>query len=234
VADSVAKPRITIVPGAEHTLTATLDCELPDVAIHYTLDGSAPDATSPRYTAPLDIANDCILRCVGVDTNGRVYGDERQHLWLHRALHAPVYHWRNEAMQPAPEYERLTNGCLGRERIFHASEWTAFADRDTDLVVDLQEVQDVNGLRLNFEAGAHRQLFFPSGLHAWLSLDGHSWESWFAMDDERLAGGSLALDSEPCRARFLRLQLQNHDLHYGPEQRAHITRPVHIDEIVVI
>ena len=115
-----------------------------------------------------------------------------------------------------------------------ASEWTAFDTREAALVLDLQREQPLRGLRLNFEAGAHRQLFFPSGLRAWLSLDALTWRDWFDIDERGLAAGAVSWDSEPYTARYLRLQLCNQRRHYGPEQRAPITRPVHIDEIVVI
>jgi hexosaminidase len=235
VADSAAKPRISIEPGADQILVANLYCDLPGLDVHYTLDGSDPDATSPRYETPLRVDRDCVLRCRSIDPgSGEVFGDERQHLSVHRALHCPVYHWRDESLVPAPEHARLTNGCLGRDRIFHAVEWTAFETPEADLGIDLQQEQDLRGLRLNFEAGAHRQLYYPSGLRVWLSRDGLTWEGWFNIGEPRIAGGAAALDSEPCRGRFLRLQLLNHRRHYDPQRRARVTQPVHIDEIVVI
>lgn len=54
------------------------------------------------------------------------------------------------------------------------------------------------------------------------------------LDGTGQSGGAVAVDSEPCRAQYLRLPLLNHQRHYCPEQRARITRPVHIDESVVI
>lgn len=235
VADSAAKPRIIVEPGTGQSLLASLQCDLPGLAIHYTLDGSEPGPESTRYPGPLLINNDCVLRCCSVcPDSGLTFGDERQHLRIHRALHCPVYHWRSESLVPASELAQLTNGCLGRDRIFHGFEWTAFDSREAALVIDLQREQLLRGMRLNFEAGAHRQLFFPSGLRACLSRDALNWEVWFDIDESGLAGGAVSRNSEPCAARYLRLQIRNQQRHYGPEQRAPITRPVHIDEIIVI
>ena len=131
----------------------------------------------------------------------------------------------------AREWQRLTDGCLGDERIFHGFEWTQFTETQTDLVVDLEQIQTVSRLRLNFEAGAHRQLFSPSAVTVLASTDGQDWQPWAesAPSDD----GRLCLERAPQSIRYLRLQISNTDQHYGPEQRRHITRPVHLDELVI-
>lgn len=44
---------------------------LPGLAVHYTLDGSAPGADSPRYTAPVALTGSRIVKLASVDTRGR-------------------------------------------------------------------------------------------------------------------------------------------------------------------
>ena len=44
---------------------------LPGLAVHYTLDGSDPDAHSPRYTAPVALAGSRTAKLASVDTRGR-------------------------------------------------------------------------------------------------------------------------------------------------------------------
>lgn len=43
-----------------------LDCATPGAAIHYTLDGSAPAAQSPRYTEPLELKDSATVSAVSV------------------------------------------------------------------------------------------------------------------------------------------------------------------------
>ncbi|WP_229412479.1 family 20 glycosylhydrolase [Massilia sp. Root335] len=45
---------------------------LPGLALHYTLDGSEPDAASPRYTGPVQAGPDCaVFKVATFDTRGR-------------------------------------------------------------------------------------------------------------------------------------------------------------------
>jgi hexosaminidase len=45
---------------------------LPGLALHYTLDGSEPDAASPRYTGPVEAGQDAaVFKVATFDTRGR-------------------------------------------------------------------------------------------------------------------------------------------------------------------
>ncbi len=73
-------PVVTIEAGARAFLgktTVTLAADLPDCAIHYTLDGSAPTAASPRYEAPFTVTDSCLVRAVAAH-GGRVSPREAQ------------------------------------------------------------------------------------------------------------------------------------------------------------
>ena len=235
MADSHYKPRIEVEPGPTGGLLARILCDAPGVDIRYTTDGTEPDAQSALYREPLQINDSCNLRCRGFTRGSDLgHGDERQHMAVHRALHCPVYRLEDGQLTAAPEWQRLTNGCLGRERIFHGFEWTQFTGPQADIVVDLGSACSVSRVQLNFEAGAHRLLFLPSGLRAWLSLDAAEWQDWARASAADLVDGGISLDATPRSARYVRLQIQNRDLHYGPEQRRPITRPVHLDELIIV
>lgn len=47
----------------------TLACSDAEAQIHYTMDGSAPTATSTRYTAPISLTTDCTVRFIAVRQN---------------------------------------------------------------------------------------------------------------------------------------------------------------------
>ena len=46
--------------------------ELPGLSVHYTVDGSAPGAGSPRYAAPVALAGVLEVKLATVDTRGRI------------------------------------------------------------------------------------------------------------------------------------------------------------------
>jgi len=52
--------------------TVHANVALPGLALHYTLDGSEPDAASPRYTAPVDVPpGAAVFKVATFDTRGR-------------------------------------------------------------------------------------------------------------------------------------------------------------------
>lgn len=70
-----APAEVSIQPHARVFLGSTaveLVSDQPGCSIHYTLDGSAPTARSPRYESALAIQKTCTLRAVAVDADGRV------------------------------------------------------------------------------------------------------------------------------------------------------------------
>ncbi len=234
VARSVYKPIIEVSATDEPALRVTLGCDMPGLEIHYTADGSTPTIRSPRYTAPLRIAQNCVLRCRSVDpATGEVFGEERQHLQLHKALHRPLFRVVDGQLAAAPDLSRLTNGRLGRERIFHGFEWTQFDGTENDIAVDLGAITPIQSVQLNFEAGAHRLLFFPSAVDILVSEDGSEWVPVCRSEAGEFDNGALFIAGEIPPARFVRLRIENDDQHYGPEQRRNITRPVHLDELVI-
>ena len=60
-----ANPLVTLSPPPgiyTEPIQVTLACELEDVALTYTLDGSTPVKTSPRYQGPITVERDSVLR----------------------------------------------------------------------------------------------------------------------------------------------------------------------------
>ena len=209
----------------------------PGLEIHYRLDGGDPAAGGEIYTAPLHIRQSARLRACAVDpATGTRYGDERQYLLCHAASRCSVYRCREDALIEAPELSALVDGRLGDERIFHAHEWTELDADLSDLAIALPQSQPLRALRLNFEAGRHRQLYFPSALEVWLADDPAHWRSLAHLDTAAIAaaGGRLDILLGSATARYLRLRVHNLERHYSPERRRPIRRPLYLDEIALI
>ncbi|MEM9416722.1 MAG: PA14 domain-containing protein, partial [Planctomycetota bacterium] len=68
-----APAEVTITPEARVFIgqtTVTLDADLPNQSIHYTLDGSEPTDQSPVYDGPIAVDETCTLRAVAVTEAG--------------------------------------------------------------------------------------------------------------------------------------------------------------------
>jgi hypothetical protein len=58
-------------PGSyDGTVTVTISTETPGATIYYTLDGSAPQANSARYTGPITVARSAHLVAIAVPPHG--------------------------------------------------------------------------------------------------------------------------------------------------------------------
>lgn len=233
-ARSVYKPMAGVAEPYMDKLHGVLRCEMAGVRVHYTTDGSAPHAGSPRYEGPIEVSGYMILRAVGIDANGRAHGDERLHLAAHRALRKPVYRFREEGLQQAPDLALLTNGCRGNERIFHYHEWAAFDGAEVDIVLDLEQAQPVTSLAFNTQAGAHRQLPRPAGVRLCGSVDGVNWHNLAQLDGAEIpADGGVTLRCGGAAQRYLRLRLDNNLTYYNPETRRDQRATLYLDELVV-
>ncbi|MBC7487234.1 MAG: family 20 glycosylhydrolase, partial [Cytophagaceae bacterium] len=51
---------------------AFINAEFPGLVIHYTLDGTAPNAKSPVYTSPLAVKKGTVVKTITTSTNGRL------------------------------------------------------------------------------------------------------------------------------------------------------------------
>ena len=68
--DAVLTPKHT----ADKKLAIELSTELPDLTIHYTFDGSDPDAHYPKYETPLKVPKNATMLRVVTCRNGRLIG----------------------------------------------------------------------------------------------------------------------------------------------------------------
>lgn len=138
-----------IVPDDNGALTLTLECERPDVDIHYTLDGTEPTATSPRYTQALTLKENVTVKAA------TFAGNEQQG----KTLILPV-EWNKATAKPlvnaASGMEVLVNGLRGslKQTDF---EWYTGA---MSVTVDLQQPEDIRsctaGCITNYGMAVHK------------------------------------------------------------------------------
>ena len=106
---------VTPVDGA---LQVNLECNRPDVEIHYTLDNREPSVKSPRYTQSLTVKNAQVLRCATFK-NGKQMG---------KTLILPVI-WNKATGKPVLGDNKneivMTNGIRGslKQTDYELSSW---------------------------------------------------------------------------------------------------------------
>lgn len=218
-----------IIPNDNGALTLTLECERPDVDIHYTLDGTEPTATSPRYTQALTLKENVTVKAA------TFAGNEQQG----RTLILPV-EWNKATAKPlvnaASGMEVLVNGLRGslKQTDF---EWYTGA---MSVTVDLQQPEDIRsctaGCITNYGMAVHK----PKSMTVELSDDNLHFKEAGKLtftDDEIFREGNfiedLRIDVDHARARYIRFTFEAPSNCPADHVRPGQPSRVYLDELII-
>lgn len=218
-----------IIPDDNGALTLTLECERPDVDIHYTLDGTEPTATSPRYTQALTLKENVTVKAA------TFAGNEQQG----KTLILPV-EWNKATAKPlvnaASGMEVLVNGLRGslKQTDF---EWYTGA---MSVTVDLQQPEDIRsctaGCITNYGMAVHK----PKSMTVELSDDNLHFKEAGKLtftDDEIFCEGNfienLRIDVDHARARYIRFTFEAPSNCPADHVRPGQPSRVYLDELII-
>lgn len=218
-----------IIPDDNGALTLTLECERPDVDIHYTLDGTEPTATSPRYTQALTLKENVTVKAA------TFAGNEQQG----KTLILPV-EWNKGTAKPlvnaASGMEVLVNGLRGslKQTDF---EWYTGA---MSVTVDLQQPEDIRsctaGCITNYGMAVHK----PKSMTVELSDDNLHFKEAGKLtftDDEIFREGNfiedLRIDVDHARARYIRFTFEAPSNCPADHVRPGQPSRVYLDELII-
>ena len=218
-----------IIPNDNGALTLTLECERPDVDIHYTLDGTEPTATSPRYTQALTLKENVTVKAA------TFAGNEQQG----KTLILPV-EWNKATAKPlvnaASGMEVLVNGLCGslKQTDF---EWYTGA---MSVTVDLQQPEDIRsctaGCITNYGMAVHK----PKSMTVELSDDNLHFKEAGKLtftDDEIFREGNfiedLRIDVDHARARYIRFTFEAPSNCPADHVRPGQPSRVYLDELII-
>lgn len=218
-----------IIPNDNGALTLTLECERPDVDIHYTLDGTEPTATSPRYTQALTLKKNVTVKAA------TFAGNEQQG----KTLILPV-EWNKATAKPlvnaASGMEVLVNGLRGslKQTDF---EWYTGA---MSVTVDLQQPEDIRsctaGCITNYGMAVHK----PKSMTVELSDDNLHFKEAGKLtftDDEIFREGNfienLTIDVDHARARYIRFTFEAPSNCPADHVRPGQPSRVYLDELII-
>ena len=218
-----------IIPNDNGAPTLTLECERPDVDIHYTLDGTEPTATSPRYTQALTLKENVTVKAA------TFAGNEQQG----KTLILPV-EWNKATAKPlvnaASGMEVLVNGLRGslKQTDF---EWYTGA---MSVTVDLQQPEDIRsctaGCITNYGMAVHK----PKSMTVELSDDNLHFKEAGKLtftDDEIFREGNfiedLRIDVDHARARYIRFTFEAPSNCPADHVRPGQPSRVYLDELII-
>ena len=197
----------------ENTINLATE-QLDSQNIRYTLDGTIPQVNSKRYTGPFvlnksaRIAAQYFLDSIAIGPLLTVDTD------IHKAIGKPVVYNSKWDGYAAQKELTMTNGIQGG-LTYHDGQWQGFT-RPIDLMLDLQEIQPVHQVAMNFMQMIGPGVYMPGELEVLLSDDGKVFKSAGIVindisDQEAkltFKRFELKLDS-PQRARYIQVKASN-------------------------
>jgi len=184
--------------------------------IHYTLDGSEPDADSPRYAEPFTITSPCTLKAITLDEGN---ASAAIHVAFHRipSGRRVTLHTRYSEEYPAGGAMGLIDYKTGSS-YFHAPQWQGYEVADFEAVVDLGGMQSIRSLGLGVLQDINNWIFFPEVISFYVSADGRR----YRLVDEILFDIHKAQSAVPRRSemtvtlnddaeyRYVKVKAKNH------------------------
>ena len=158
---------------------------VPDLAVRYTTDGSAPTETSPLYADTIGFAAEGTVRFQAFYRGAPLGGGRTFTIAPNLARGRPY----TLTTPPSPQYpgtgpRTLTDGALGTLD-FHEGLWQGWQGPDLEAVIDLGRATPVRTVEGSFQQTMRSWILLPRDLTVWLSDDGATWrEAGTAASDQ--------------------------------------------------
>lgn len=188
-------PTVLVSPVVKRAKDGTLTLEVPDttVEVYYTLDGTEPSLNSSKYTGPIIVDKEGMLKMFAYNpqTKQRTGLSEQK-------LEVSKKDW---SIVQGDEKSAVVIDANGN------SFWTATKDDDNQVVVDLGAVMDFKGFSYT-----PMQARFPHGIitdyEFSISMDGNQWETISAGEFGNIVNNRIRQEIyfEPSKARFIKLK----------------------------
>ena len=160
--------------GDKGEVVVTLETE-GEAAIHYTLDGSEPNAASPKYEAPLRIKENVEIKAVAIrpTDNSRIFSEK---IDFNKATAKPV----TLRVAPSNGYDfnggpELTDGLSGNDN-YKTGRWLGFQGKDVDAVIDLKEPTEFSRVAFNTNVVKGDWIMGAAGITVKVSDDGQTFK----------------------------------------------------------
>ncbi len=215
-AEVTAKPVISS-PTVDHVkkelfgeeVMVSINCETPDAKIHYTLDGSHPDASDKVYDAPFQLKKSTVVKAFAVK-QGIIASPVAEAEFI-RTTKFKSLDLRSEISPNYPGLGKLSlsdNARAGTD--FHDKNWLGFEGNDFEVIIDLGKVKSVKKIRVGFLQNIGSWIFYPQQLEYAISDDGESFKRVFQYEHVTQKNDEDGLEDFACklnntRTRYLKI-----------------------------
>jgi len=234
-AQSSIVPSYNEEKGEYHVL---LMCQDEEAQIHYTLDGSLPDASSPVFGKVIKVDDYVKIRTRVFKNNIPSLAVNEMEINLHEGAWKPLsYKNGYHPKYPGNGDHSLNDGIRGSSS-FNDGYWQGFEGDDFDITIDLEELMPVKEIQVGFFQDQGSWIFLPEKVRFFLSSNGEKFHLTKELDHRVPLRKEGALDhtfkTTPGEmARFVKIEGQSiktcPSWHLGAGGKAWLF----VDEVVV-
>jgi hexosaminidase len=154
------------------SLQSTLETEVFDPEIRYTIDGSEPNARSPLYTGPFEIDQTTAVKAVVFENGRSMEQVMKREYFLHKAFAGDIeLEYPNSPQYDAHGKHSLVNGIRGT-RSFTDGNWKGFHGNDLVATIDLGESTSIERISVDALQTFGSWIFLPQWVSFEVSPDG--------------------------------------------------------------
>ena len=208
---------VPVIKAAGQTFRGRLKIELIAIganSVHYTLDGSDPDPSSPKFTKPIVIEADATVKALAIA------GDGRRSRYATAKFHRIPHDWKiTLESKYSSQYTgggdfALIDGIRGTSN-WSGGGWQGYWGKDFVAVIDLGNVQTVSAVGAGFLQDIGSWIWMPSRVEIQLSTDGKTFGPAFSIANdisdrqEGVVTREFVKTIPPQKARYIRLRAVN-------------------------
>ncbi|MDN5201904.1 chitobiase/beta-hexosaminidase C-terminal domain-containing protein [Fulvivirgaceae bacterium BMA10] len=140
--------------------------------IRYTLDGTEPEANSLKYTSPIELLENVVVKA-------KSFGDDEESRTITATytltkIKRPIYKFAySERYRAAGDFALLDEETGSTS--YADGKWQGFHGDDLEVIIDLGEVKNINKISMNFLEDTKAWIFLPQGVEVSLSKDNQSY-----------------------------------------------------------
>lgn len=220
-------------------LTIRMYTETPDLALHYTLDGSIPTPAAPLYSRPIRIKQSADLRAAALEDGKTTSPVSRLSITLHKAIGKRIalmndFHWRYKAGGK----RGLVDGIRGTEN-YRDGRWQGYRVDDLAGTIKLGWPKTITSISTSYLQDTAAGIFMPLEVEYAVSTNGKSFRVFGTLDTGILSTepgpiiGNATLEFDPVRVRYIRVRAKNIGTCPDGHQVAGKDAYIFVDEIVV-
>lgn len=225
--------------GDGKVIEVTLDSELANPEIRYTLDGSDPSAQSTIYSAPIIFSETGLIKA-GIFEDGELLGDIiEQQFVVHKAKGAKVvYHSTQPEEDNAGGINALNDLNYGQFIGKNDNNWQTYTD-DLDVEFQLENPVDISKITLNSMRFTHKGIYPVTEVVVLGSEDGKEFRelgNTGFIKENLVQGRNKITNTVDCPAKNIKsLRVQAKILKEMPKEFGSRTKQIQmqIDEVVV-